>query len=95
MSVSRPPRLLTRFVYLCENLSESVYQIFKFPARSRKVTLYINGEKKSQLTTEFVGHDDRCNTMLTELYLDKLGPSGQIFRFFGMLSTLYVVKAGP
>ena len=95
MSVSRPLRSFTRFADLLEKLSESVYQIIKFPAGSKQVTLYIDGEDKSQLTTEFVGYNDRCNDMLAQLHLDRLGPSGQIFRFFGMLSTLYVVRAGP
>ena len=66
----------------------------EFPARSKQVTLFVDGKEESQLTTESVGHDGQSNVMLAQLYLDRLGLSGQIFRFFGMLSTLYVVNAG-
>lgn len=67
----------------------------KLPARSKQVTLFIDGKKESQLTTESAGDDGQSNVMLAQLYLDRLGLSGQIFRFFGMLSTLYVVNAEP
>ena len=66
----------------------------KFPARSKQVTLFIDGKEKSQLTTKSEGDDGQSNVMLAQLYLDRLGPFGQIFRFLGMLSTLYVVNAG-
>ena len=33
--------------------------------------------------------------MLVQLYLDRFGIYGLIFRKLGLLSTLYVVTAGP
>lgn len=72
---------------------ESFYQKMKLPARSKQVTLFIDGKEESQLTTKSAGEDGQSNVMLAQLYLDRLGPSAQIFRFFGMLSTLYVVNA--
>ena len=81
-------------MYSRENFLESFYQKMKFPARSKQVTLFIDGKKESQLTTKSAGDDGQSNVMLAQLYLDRLGPSGQIFRLLGMLSTLYVVNAG-
>ena len=78
---------------MCKYL-ESFNQEMKFPARSKLVTLFVDGKEESQLTTQSAGEDGQSNVMLAQLYLDRLGLSGQIFRFLGMLSTLYVVNAG-
>ena len=73
---------------------ESFTQEISFPARSKLVTLFVDGKEESQLTTESGGGDGQSNVMLAQLYLDRLGLSGQIFRYLGMLSTLYVVNTG-
>lgn len=75
--------------------SEENYQKVKLPARSKQVSLFVDGETESQLTTRSTGRDGQSNVLLAQLYLDRLGPYGQIFRFLGMLSTLYVMNAGP
>ena len=67
----------------------------KLPARSKSVSLFVDGETESQLTTRSMGRDGQSNVLLAQLHLDRLGPYGQMFRFFGMLSTLYVRNAGP
>ena len=66
----------------------------EIPARSKLVTLFVDGKEESQLTTKSAGDDGQSNVMLAQLYLDRLSLSGQIFRYLGMLSTLYVVNAG-
>ncbi|KAF6226435.1 hypothetical protein HO133_009301 [Letharia lupina] len=75
--------------------SEDNYQKVKLPARSKQVTLFVDEETQSKLTTRSTGRDGQSNVLLAQLYLDRLGPYGQIFRFLGLLSTLYVMNAGP
>lgn len=78
----------------CNPESEGNYQIVTLPARSKKVTLFVDEETGSKLTTRSTGSDGQSNVLLAQLHLDRLGLYGQIFRFFGMLSTLYVMNAG-
>ena len=75
--------------------SEDNYQKVKLPARRRQVTLFVDEETETKLTTRSTRSDGQSNILLAQLYLDRLGPYGQIFRFLGMLSTLYVKNAGP
>lgn len=73
---------------------EDIYQKVELPTRSKHVTLFVDGETESQLTTKSMGDDGQSNVLLAHLYLDRLGPYGQIFRFLGLLSTLYVMNTG-
>lgn len=74
---------------------EDNYQKVKLPARRKSVALFVDEETESKLTTRSTGSDGQSNILLAQLHLDRLGTYGQIFRFFGMLSTLYVMNAGP
>ena len=96
MPVSTSPRPLSGSrIDLSALESEDNYQKVKLPARSKQVTLFVDEETESKLTIQSTGRDGQSNILLAQLYLDRLGPSGQIFRFLGMLSTLYVKNAGP
>ena len=64
----------------------------KIPARSKQVALFVD-ETGSKVTTKST-HNGQSNVLLVQLHLDRLGPGGQIVRFLGMLSTLYVMNAG-
>ena len=63
----------------------------KLPARSKQVTLFVDEETGSKVTTEST---EQSNVLFAQLHLDRLGFGGQIVRFLGMLSTLYVMNAG-
>ena len=75
--------------------SEDVYQKVKLPARDKQITLFVDEETGSKLTTQSTGSDGQNNVLLLRLHLDRLGLYGQIFRFLGLLSTLYVMNVGP
>lgn len=66
----------------------------KIPGRSNQVTLFVDEKTESKLTTQSMEPDGPPNVLVARLYLDRLGLYGQIFRFLGILSTLYVTKAG-
>lgn len=74
--------------------SEKITQEMKLPARSKQVTIFVDKETESKLTIESMS-EGQSNVLLARLHLDRLGPYGQIFRFFGLLSTLYVLNARP
>ena len=57
--------------------------------------LYVDEETRSELTTQSTGQDGQSNVLLAQLHLDRLPTYGQVFRFFGLLSTLYVMSKGP
>ena len=81
---------------MCINLeSGDIYQEVKLPARKSLVTLFVDEETESKLTTQRTGKDGQSNILLAQLHLDRLPPYGQVFRFFGLLSTLYVMGKGP
>ena len=67
----------------------------KLPARSRHVALFVDEKTESEVTTRSTGSDGQSNVLLAQLYLDRLGLFGQIFHFFGLLSTLYVMNTNP
>ena len=67
----------------------------RFPARSKQIDLFVDEETESKLTIESTGSEDQSKVLLARLHLDRLGAYGQIFRFLGLLSTLYVINAGP
>ena len=75
--------------------SEDIYQEVKLTSRSKQVTLFVDEETESKLTTQSTGSGGQSNILLARLHLDRLGTYGQIFRFLGLLSTLYVMNAGP
>ena len=75
--------------------SEDIYQKVKLPARSKQITLFVDEETESRITTQSTGNDGQNNVLLARLHLDRLGLYGQIFRFLGLLSTLYVINVGP
>ena len=64
----------------------------KFPARSKQVALFVDEETGSEVTTRSMERDGQSNVLLAQLHLDHLGFGGQIVRFLGMLSTLYVMN---
>lgn len=66
------------------------YQTVDLPTRSKQVTLFVDEETGSKLSTRSMGPDGKSNVLVAQLYLDRLGIYGQIFRFLGLLSTLYV-----
>ena len=66
----------------------------KLPARSKQVALFVDQETGSKVTTRSAEHNGQSNVLLVQLHLDRLGLGGQIVRFLGMLSTLYVMNAG-
>ena len=66
----------------------------RIPARARQVTLFVDEETESKLSISSTSEKGHSNVLLAQLYLDRLGPYGQIFRFLGLLSTLYVMNAG-
>ena len=56
--------------------------------------LYVDEETGSKLTTQRTRTDGQSNVLLAQLHLDRLPTYGQVFRFFGLLSTLYVMSKG-
>ena len=64
----------------------------KFPARSKQVALFVDEETELGVTTRSTGRNGQSNVLLAQLHLDHLGIGGQIVRFLGMLSTLYVMN---
>ena len=80
-----------------ESISESdkIYQEVEIPARRKQVSLFVvEGEMEFNFTTKSIGDDGQSNVLLAELHLDRLGTYGQILRFLGLLSTIYVINAG-
>ena len=75
--------------------SEDIIQEMKLPARKTQVALFVDEETESKLTIQSTGSDGQSNVLLARLHLDRLDTSSQILRFFGLLSTLYVLGKGP
>ncbi|KAG8531350.1 uncharacterized protein KY384_002979 [Bacidia gigantensis] len=69
-------------------------QTVVLPRNGRQVTIFVDRETESEVTTKST-EDGRSNIILTNLYLDKLDRRHQLQRFFGILSTLYVMSAAP
>ena len=63
--------------------------------KCRQITIYVDPETESIPTTASRGESGRSNVILATLYLDHLGAYGQVLRFLGLLSTLYVMNAAP
>lgn len=82
--------MLTRII---SDLNE-VYQILDFPARSRKVALFVDDETESQITIDSVTSDGRPNTFFVQLYLYNLNISGRALNNLGLLTSVYVVNVG-
>ena len=74
--------------------SENIYQKVKLPARKKQVTLFVDKETGSRLTTRSTGDEGQSNLLRAQLQLNHLDTLGQVFRFLGLLSTLYVINAG-
>lgn len=88
------PHKSTRELIFPNSESENVYQKVKLPARKKQVTLFVDKETGSKLTTRSTGDQGQSNLLRAQLQLNHLDTLGQVFRFFGLLSTLYVINAG-
>ena len=85
---------LARELMLPKSESENVYQKVPLPARKKQVTLFVDKETGSKLTTQSTGKEGQSNLLRAQLQLNHLDTWGQVYRFFGLLSTLYVINAG-
>ena len=63
--------------------------------KCNQVTIFVDPETESKVTTASKGENGRSNVILATLYLDRLGAYYQVLRFLGLLSTLYVMNAAP
>ncbi len=66
----------------------------KIPKR-KQVTIFVDAETESKPTIACKDPGGESNVELATLYLDRLGMIPNLFRLFGRLSTLYVMKATP
>ena len=65
------------------------------PPKRKQVTIFVDPETESKPTIASRGADGQSNVILATLYLNRLGVYHQVLRFLGLLSTLYVINAGP
>ena len=61
----------------------------------KQVTIFVDDETESKPTIASKGPRGERNVELATIYLDRLGIIPNLFRFFGQLSTLYVMKTTP
>ena len=66
------------------------YHELRIPQRTPEVTIFVDSENDSEPTIENTTRDGYSNAMLVKLYLNRLGATNQVLRFFGQLTTLYV-----
>ena len=68
----------------------------KFDLPKRKaVDIFVDAETKSRPTLASMGAGRECNVLIATVYLDRCGITANLFRFFGLLSTLYLMKTTP
>ena len=69
-------------------------QKFDLPKR-KQVTIYVDSETKSKPTIVSESAGGEHNLELGTIYLDLLGMIPKLLRFFGQISTLYVMERTP
>ena len=63
--------------------------------RHKQVNIFVDAETESKPTMASMSAGGECNVFFAAIHLDRLGVIPNLFRSFGLLSTLYVVKTAP
>lgn len=63
--------------------------------RQKQVNIYVDAETESIPTMASMNAGGKCNVFIVTIYLDRLGIVPNLFRSFGLLPTLYVMKTTP
>ena len=67
---------------------------FDLPKR-KEVDVFVDAETESRPTLASMGAGGECNVLMATIYLDRCGITANLLHFFGLLSTLYVMKTTP
>ena len=76
----------------CEIPDLNACQILDLPPKPDRITIFVDAETRSRVTTASTGADGRCNLLLATLYLDKLDRRDRKLRSRGHLPKLYVLN---
>ena len=79
----------------CEIPDLNECQILDLPPKQDRITIFVDAETKSRVTTATTGAGGRCNFELVTLHLDKLDRHDRRLRSRGQLSKLYVLNEEP
>lgn len=60
--------------------------------RHKQVNIFVDAETESKPTMASMGAGGECNVFFATIHLDRLGVIPTLYRSFGLLSRLYVMK---